>query len=123
MDPDLDGLTHLHEYAFGFNPIVPTPNTGMRFEAPADDSKRLKAIFRRDPRANDLIFRVEVSGDLGAWETIAESVNGNATTGTAAVVEDVLAGADGVVRVTVTDTLAPVGDTRRFLRLVIVEQP
>jgi hypothetical protein len=120
-DLDEDGLSQLEEYAFGFDPIEPNTNRGRRVQLPANSTERTKVIFRRDPRAADVVFRVEASGDLLNWEAIAESVDGAPTSGEATISEEPLEGADGVLRVTVTDASGPPSPDRRFFRLLILD--
>ena len=122
LDSDGDGLTDLEEYAHGFDPQADNgAMMGRRGVLPADSTGHLGYIFRRDPRVDDVIYRVEASDELAVWNTIAESTGGNPTAGEATVVETLLPNADPVLRVTVTDAAVASEAAPRFLRLRLID--
>ena len=90
VDPDLDGLNNLLEYALASNPAISSvgdlpagalalldPGTG-----PAD---YLTITFRRQTLADDLAYAVEVSSDLETWRSgeavrVSSTERGDGTT-------------------------------------------
>ncbi len=65
-DLDGDGIANLIEYAFGFSPLAQNPpGAGFQVSAvPAGGNVTFTITFRRDPRAVDLTYLVQTSGDL-----------------------------------------------------------
>lgn len=74
-DPDGRRVPHLLRYAFAW-----FPDQGDSW-APRLQwvEGALELTFRRDERARDLIYQVQVSDDLFTWTTIAQSVGGAPT--------------------------------------------
>jgi DNA-binding beta-propeller fold protein YncE len=66
-DPNSNGQANLLEYAFGFDPLQPTPTLPYWVEMGAD--KHLILSFRIDPQATDLTWQVEASDDFIDWRT------------------------------------------------------
>ncbi len=117
-DSDKDGWNHLAEMAFGLNPRSPDSN----FHPVKQDiaSKKLQAVFSRNPQYADLIYEVQVSGDQITWTTIARSDNGGALlpqiTG---VLISETGGSTNVA--TVTDSVPATSGQRRFMRIKVSE--
>jgi hypothetical protein len=118
-DPDGDGIGNQIEYALAYSPLAasPRPLAVVRDV----DASRFLMTFRRDPRATDLTYRLQTSGDLVAWSTILESAGGAAPAGTALVSDTEIAPEPPLRLVTAQEPLAPGGS--RFARLVIIRQP
>jgi len=68
-----DGLPNLFAYALGRAPTLPDPAPATRAVVAEG---RMHLEFTRDERAVDLVYKVQVSGDLSGWSTIARSVDG-----------------------------------------------
>lgn len=99
-DPDADGLPNLAEYAFGADPLQPSPGTRPRFSLVQD---RLTVTFQRiaDPA---LTYEVLATDDLASPGTVIWSSSGAQN----------VAGP-----VTVTDTVTTQGRPKRFVRVRI----
>jgi hypothetical protein len=124
-DNDGDGIPNQVEYALNlgaatYNAVAPLGLTRT------DDSinTTLTVTFRRDPRASDVTYAVEVSEDLLTWQTVASSTSGAATTstGTATVSESPIPGESPMVQVTASADLAGL-EVRNFVRLKITRAP
>lgn len=115
-DPDRDGLANLLEYALGGSPL--SPGTGL-LPTLERDAGSLKFRLTRDPRQDDLRRSVQVSGDpAGPWLDAAISLRGAPFAPSLDGVS-VLEAAGDSQRQEVTVTLAPEGQSRRFLRLKV----
>lgn len=116
VDLSGDGLPNLLVYAFDRNPRadngdalpVPTIQTDQ-------STNYLTIVFVRDPDADDLTYRVEVSGDLTNWTVVYQSTGGNAGTGAGLVSET----GTSLRTVTVRDTVSADGGAPRFIRLIV----
>jgi glucose/arabinose dehydrogenase len=93
IDPlvDLDGdrIPTLLEYAWDLNPHSPDeipPHYDVSFDQTTGSAN---VMFRRDPRAIDLRYALEISSDLRTWTSVAVSEAGNIPTGGASIGEDV----------------------------------
>ncbi len=86
---DLDGdtLSAAFEYGYGFDPKIPNPPAAGFAVAVDPETREINVTFRRDPRAIDLIYRVETSTDLSRWDPLVESSAGNAATGVGLISE------------------------------------
>lgn len=73
LDPDYDGLPNLLEYAFGGNPtIVDAAERGVQAgRINANGVTFLTAGFRRRLGDSSLLFRVQESSDLEAWQDLS----------------------------------------------------
>lgn len=119
-DLDSDGISNLHEYAYGLDPLTPDEEGGLTetAEPGTGDSTFHTLTFRRDSAATDLIYELQTSADLVTWTTIATSTAGTSALGSNGgfVVSD--AALSGTVKlVTVRETLSTALKTRRFVRL------
>ncbi|MBK8477402.1 MAG: fibronectin type III domain-containing protein [Opitutaceae bacterium] len=101
-DPDGDGMSNVLEYAVGSNPKSITTAPVIAGTA----AGHLTIAFTRMRDATDVTYHVEASDDLGAWKEVWTSATNPYPGGTALSAQQV-----------VTDTAAPAGATRRFLRL------
>lgn len=128
VDPDLDGdgmATQL-EYAFGYSPLVYDATNGIvpAFTVPSGGTSTLTTTFRRDSAAVDLTYRLEVSGDLTTWTTIAQSVAGAAATGQNGGVVTGESIVSGTVReVNVTRAFSGGDALKQFVRLAVDRAP
>jgi glucose/arabinose dehydrogenase len=122
-DTDGDTLFNLIEYAAGFSPLAanPAPNTAVTVTTALVGVNTVATItFRRDPRATDLHYYLEVSPDLAAWTIIAQSLAGGTPTGAGYQSEAPIAGSEPVRRVTATQTLPT--PSPLFVRLRLTQQ-
>ena len=87
------------------------------------DSGLLGFTFLRDSRADDLVYRVQVSNDLVSWTSLVESVGGAAASGSGLVSDSQVEAGSDFYLVTVVDTIAPSTSERRFVRLMVVRMP
>lgn len=60
-DPDGDGVSNLLEYAFGFDPLVPSPPVPVRAQL-SGDGQRMLVRAEKSPAATDLQLRFEARG-------------------------------------------------------------
>lgn len=115
-----DGSPTLVEYAFALSPIGANPS-GSDFHssfASANGTITYTMTFRRDPRATDLTYQLQTSGDLITWAPVAQSTAGAAPTGSASVSEADVPGESPLKIVTVVETFpAP---ANRFSRLKVI---
>jgi hypothetical protein len=65
-DPDKDGMSNLREYALGSNPTQASPTRPV--VTIAED--HLNLTFTRAKQATDVLYQVEASTDLAAWNEI-----------------------------------------------------
>ena len=116
-DPDFDGISNLHEYAFTLDPLsneaptLPTVSTSP--------GSYLRIEFSRNLTRTDLTYEVEASSTLVGWTAIARSVGGAATTalGAHAVSET---GSGDLRTVAVEDSVPISAQPSRFLRVRVV---
>ena len=114
-----DGTPTLVEYAFALSPIAANPSGSgfLTSVASTGGTVTYTMTFRRDPRATDLTYQIQTTGDLITWGTVAQSVAGAVPTGTASVSEVDAPGESPIKIVTVIETLpAP---ANRFSRLKV----
>lgn len=122
-DEDGDGITNLHEYAFGLSPVARDEEGDVTVTTEPGTGGQLQNLvtFRRDSAATDLTYEVQTSPDLVTWTTLATSLAGEAaqaSNGGLIVSDAVLAGT--VRLVTVRETLGPEAKVRRFVRVRVV---
>lgn len=111
-DEDGDGLIHFWEYAFGTSPHLADDVPAVQARARALNGY-LTIEFRRNLAAKDLVYTVEVSDDLSAWES------GPAETVALGAVRN----GDGTSSESHRCAL-PLGDsTRKFIRLRVQSIP
>lgn len=68
-DPDGDGAVNLLEYAFGGDPTTASPDNRPRTHFLTEEGVEYLAVtFRPNPKAVDLVFEPQVSGDLENWQ-------------------------------------------------------
>jgi len=105
-DLDNDGLAGVFEYGAGFDPKSANfRNEAWHFSFASEaETPRLEVVFRRDPRATEVTYVVEVGSDLAGWTTVAESIGGEATTGSGMISDQ-------------PDVSGPPGEAKRFMRL------
>ncbi len=112
VDLDGDGMNTLFEYAFGLDPEVAQISPGYTAVILDDGGFDYQAMtFRRQTTALDLIYTVEVSGDLKSWDPVTTVVGVPVDNG------------DGTESVTVRDSLKFVDHQHRFIRLVVTVSP
>jgi hypothetical protein len=110
-DFDQDGLPNLLEYAFRKNPKAHDA-AGI---TPDVNANTMSISFPCDATCTDIIYTVQASSNLSAWEDIAESVGGAVTVpknGSGCTISDT---GTGLRPVTVTEAAPFTG--RRFLRV------
>lgn len=114
-DPDGDGISNLLEYAFGL-----VPEQAGRDGAPVVSSVDgyVEVMFQRNRAAADLTFRVMASTDLSNWTEIASATGTGDFVASGASDIDVVANGE-IDSVTVTDSEAITGNSRRFLRVEV----
>ncbi len=121
-DPDGDGIKSQIEYSAGLSPLAhdATDDFSVTANPLISGATDLVLTFRRDIEATDLVYRLQVSDNLLNWTTIAESVNGAATTGMNGGVLDNENGIGGtVILVTVRLELAAGLNSRKFARMKV----
>jgi hypothetical protein len=112
-DFDRDGLPNLFEYAFRKNPKVPDA-AGI---TPGVNANKMSISFPCDATCTDIIYTVQASSNLSAWEDIAESVGGTVTVqknGSGCAISDT---GNDLRTVTVTEAAPFTG--KRFLRVKV----
>lgn len=114
-DDDGDGLGNLLEYAWDEHPKQPS-SAESGFRLAAGEGANFTVVFRRDPRATDLTYRLEASSDLDEWSPVATSLAGATPTGSAFVSEMDVANHPPLKDVTARVPLAE----SRYLRLAII---
>jgi len=124
-DNDGDGMKNLIEYAYAFSPTTRTNTPGLATSVGNDQiNTQFTVNFRRDPRATDLTYEMEVSQDLVNWSTEVISVAGGVTSslGSSSIGESVIPGESPLVLVTVSTEIAGL-DTQSFVRLKVTRTP
>ncbi len=124
-DNDSDGIANLVEYAYGFSPLSKNATPGLTTSVSNDQiNTQFVVNFRRDPRAADLTYELELSQDLVTWTTEASSVAGGVTTslGSSVVGESFIPGESPMISVSVS-TDVPGLETLSFARLKITRAP
>jgi hypothetical protein len=120
-DLDGDGISNLIEYAYAFSPLA-VNGAGLQTSVnPTAGGQSFTVTFRRDPRATDLTYQLQTSGDLTNWTTIVQSASGAVPTGTGFVSEADAPGEAPVKNVTANESF--VGSTNRFVRLRVTRVP
>jgi hypothetical protein len=118
-DSDFDGIGTLLEYAWDLNPNTrqnPTDYMGVTLNG----SENMATItFRRDPRATDLRYALEISGNLTSWTEVVTSTAGSAPTGSAFVSESVDPGNPQTLRVISKVPFGGETPLNRFFRLKV----
>jgi len=117
-DHDLIGL--LLEYAWDLDPTTPEA-MGDFFQVDIDlPGDQVDITFRRDPRAVDLAYILESSGDLVIWSPLVTVSGGGAPVGGGFVSEAVDPGNAELRVVTALDPVAPSSGGPRFVRLRVI---
>jgi hypothetical protein len=116
-DTDFDQITTLLEYAWDLNPTVSQHLTGS-FDVKIDAVAGIATVnFRRDPRAVDLVYALEVSTGLASWDEVVTSTAGAVPTGSAFVSESVDPDNSQTKRVVAEIPFTPVTEPKLFVRL------
>jgi glucose/arabinose dehydrogenase len=122
-DADGDGIENLVEYAYAYSPTVRNTSNGLGFSVGNDGTDtQISATFRRDPRAIDLTYELQVSEDLMTWNTVVTSALGGTPTGDAFVSESAISGESPLLLVQAAGVIAGL-ETRNFIRLKITRTP
>ncbi len=118
-DPDRDAVVNLLEYAFNLDPLA-AGGAGMPTGGVVEaGGRRHGAItFRRVAAAGDLVYQVQVSGDLAGWLG-GSSYGGAGSEPDTAVTTEVGRSGIGLEEITVRDDTPLDGARRRFLRLQV----
>ncbi len=121
MDPDQDGWCNLLEYALGADPHAADKPPGAPVFGQAGGY--LTITFQRNPQLVDLNYLVEASNLSGGWTVIAQSLAGAATAAAAGQTPSQVTESpvNGVMSVTVGDTVPMAGNAQRFLRLRVTK--
>jgi glucose/arabinose dehydrogenase len=117
-DIEGDGNANQIEYALGYSPLAANPPALAPLVSP--DGTQFVVTFRRDPRATDLTYRLQTSGNLIDWTTVVESIGGAVPTGSALVSDELIAPEVPLRLVTAQEALVA---SQRFARLVVLRQP
>ena len=116
-DDDSDGIPHLLEYAWDLNPAT-RQNPQDFLDVDLDPTGGTANVsFRRDPRANDLRYALEISDDLTTWTEVVTSTGGAAPTGSAFVSEAADPANTQTLRVMAEVPLDPDNEPKFFIRL------
>ena len=116
---DSDPLIDLIEYALALNPRE--ANREPELPAMRIDNGQLAFSVRRDPRAVDLTYQIQVSPDLENWSVIASSVGGAAAAGPGFDSEPPIPGEEPLLLLT-AKTPITTGNTK-FVRLKVIRTP
>ncbi len=109
-NPSGDGICNLLDYAFNLAPTL--HNSALFLPQPAEQGGFLALTYTVNKSAGDLVYSVEVSGDLQTWNS------GPAYTSSPVVLSD-----DGATQtVQVTDLTPTSAANRRFIRLRVTKQ-
>ncbi len=119
-DADGDRLEGILEYGAGLDPFTRNPVSDAYSIDFEEEEGRLTIRFRRDPRATDLIYRVDAGNDLTFGETLAVSEDGALAAGSGVVSDHPIPGAPPFREVTVRDGATPSESPRRFVRFVVI---
>ncbi len=118
--PAGDGIPNLVKYALRLDPfqasagLLPQPQW---IESGA--TRQLGFSFHRDPARNDITLIVEASSDLVTWTALATSEAGAAFSGPGFVSESDAPGS--LKLVACKDTASPATQTRRFMRIRVLD--
>ncbi len=121
-DIEGDSIFNLIEYAFGLSPLAANPpSAGVRVTTAIVGPNTVATMsFPRDPRATDLRYFLETSGDLANWTIIAQSLGGGVPTGSGYQSETTVGETSPIRRVTATQSMA--NPAPLFVRLRITQQ-
>lgn len=116
-DTDFDQMGTLLEYAWDLNPTT-RQNLTEFFNVNIDVAAGMATvIFRRDPRAVDLVYALETSTGLASWDEVVTSTAGAVPTGPAFVSESIDPGNSLTLRVVAEIPFTPATDPKLFVRL------
>jgi glucose/arabinose dehydrogenase len=117
-DGDQDRIPMIFEYAWDLNPGTKQALADF-LDVDIDKAGGMAhVVFRRDPRASDLEYRLETSTTLVSWAPSVVSAGGGVPTGSAFVSEAADPANTATRRVVAAIPLSP-GDSKRFIRLNI----
>jgi hypothetical protein len=122
---DLDGdtIVNLIEYAYGWAPTARNDaSTGLTvIAAESGGDIYVTYTFRRDPRATDLDYYLEVSDNLADWTILAQSIAGAEPTGIGEPYDTLIIDEANILAVQVDKSYT--SPTDRFVRLRVVRNP
>lgn len=110
-DPDGDGRSNLHEFAFGLNPKSAADTNGYMGVQNVNGAG-VRAVFNRlkDFTSSGLVYQTEFSSNLNDWHTSSD---------TPVVISD-----DGTLqKVSLTFPVLPDGNQSRFFRVKVSRSP
>lgn len=107
-DPDGDGIINFFELAFGLNPLEANLSGLPALQIIEENGMRYLALRYQHPEGmNDLVYTVEISGDLSTWLGTTE-----------AVTESILETSGGLERI-LAQAVNPLGEDPAFIRIRI----
>jgi surface-anchored protein len=122
QDFDSDGLSNLLEFAFGLNPAASSPSAltlapgntlasrGVPAWVTAGTANHAVFLRRKDRTAAGLVYSVQVSSDLDAWQTLTTTPE--------------VVGTDGEMELVRVPIPAPgEGESRQFMRVNVTAAP
>ena len=115
VDVEGDGIVNLIEYGLDLNPLAPSPG-GM--PVAARTGGQLTLAFTRNPAATDIVFTVQVSGDLATWLD-GSTYSALGDTPNTAATSDITPNGSPAGYTVVRDN-APANAGQRFIRLRIM---
>ncbi len=118
-DDDFDGIDTLLEYAWDLDPNVRQDPADYFSVVPDVSGGMVHIAFRRDPRATDLSYALEVSPDLTNWSEVVTSVAGATPTGSAFVSEGEDPENSETLRVIAEVPIDLESEPKRFFRLSV----
>jgi len=112
VDLDHDGKGTFLEYAFGMDPLVAEDQAGYKIGREILEGEDFQVFtYRRQKFALDLVYRVEASDNLIAWEPQTNTVR------------DPLENGDGTASLTVRDAAPVLEAPSRFMRITVAIAP
>jgi glucose/arabinose dehydrogenase len=118
-DTDQDRIPMIFEYGWDLNPGTKQAISNFLTIDINMTGNVANVVFRRDPRATDLEYRLETSTTLGSWAPAVVSSGGGVPTGSAFVSEAADPANTATLRVVAAIPLVPGVDPKRFIRLNI----
>lgn len=118
-DSDADRIPMIFEYAWDLNPGTKQDISNFLTIDLNVAGGVANVVFRRDPRATDLEYRLETSTTLDSWVPAVVSSGGGVPTGSAFVSEAADPANTATLRVVAAIPLVPGVDPKRFIRLNI----
>jgi hypothetical protein len=116
-DADADRIPALLEYAWDSDPA--TPDSPADFMSVVISPTNAAVVFRRDPRALDLEYRLETSDNLTSWAPVVTATAGATPSGSAYVSEGEDPANPETLQVTASIPLSPGSVPKLFVRLLV----